>query len=107
MIKINFKNLFKKKLNVPEVRSSVAWPVYYVRDWKIAVLVFAVGLTSLTIFSWQIYLSDKIAGGYFEPKIDFSTIPVKTINEKILKENISLLENQQADFLMLQNNHLK
>jgi hypothetical protein len=102
MIKINFKNLFKKKVNVPEAMPSVAWPLYYVRDWRIAVLVFAVGMISLTIFSWQIYLSDKIAGGYFEPKTEFSTISVKTINEKKLKEDISLLESRQADFIILQ-----
>jgi hypothetical protein len=72
-----------------------------IRDWKIIISVFGVGLISLSVFGWWIYLSDKIAGGYLTPKVETSEMLIKTLDEKRLKSSLLILETKQADFLRL------
>jgi len=99
MKNIDLKNIFKKKNDV--FGTSMASPIYFVRDWKNIVLVFAFALISLSIFAWHIYLSDKIGGGYFTSEPEPSAMIFKTINRERLQEDLLLLENRQIDFLQL------
>lgn len=81
--------------------NSMAWPIHFARDWKIVVLVFAAALIFLSFFSWKIYLSDKIGGGYFASELVTTDISVKTIDKNRLQADLLLLETKQADFLKL------
>ena len=101
MKKINFNNVFKKKTVPPDFGKSVAWPVNAIRDWKIVVLIFAVGVIVLSVFALYIYSSNQIGGGYLTSDTVNPDIAVKTLNLKKLEADISVLENKQADFLKL------
>jgi hypothetical protein len=107
MRNINLQNILRKKPKLTDGESSMAWPVHFIRDWKIVVCIFAAGLVSLTIFSWQIYLSDKIAGGYLAPNIETSDSITKTIDEKRLQTDIIILETKQTDYLKLKEARVK
>ncbi len=107
MKKINFKNLFKKKDKPEALGPSAAWPVSFVRDWKIIVWIFAVGMISLSVFCLQIYLSNKIAGGFLASPDVTSDVPVKTINLNKLKADILIMETRQADYLNLKSSSKK
>jgi len=98
MKKINFKFLLKKKNTSGDINLVTAWPVNYARDWKIMVLVFAVGLILLSIFSWRIYLGNKIAGGYFVPEINSADVPTKIVDLSRLRNNLLLLDAMQEAF---------
>jgi len=76
--------------------------VNFIRDWKIMVLIFAIGLASLSFLAWQIYLSDRIGGGYLTPELPPSNISIKTVDEKKLQAGLLMLENKQIDYLKLQ-----
>ena len=104
---IDFKSLFKKKPETVDFEGTAAWPVHFMRDWKILVLVFAVGLISLSAFSWQIYLSDKIAGGYLAPAMESSDVLIKTIDQKRLRADLLILQTKQSDYLKLKANQPK
>jgi hypothetical protein len=73
--------------------------INYIRDWKIVVLIFAIGLISLSLFAWRIYLSNKIAGGYLEPVTEPSGSSLKMIDLKKLQADLLQLETKQADYL--------
>lgn len=107
MIKINIKNIFNSRKKTKNIDNSSVWPTHYLRDWKIIVLGFALGLLFLSIFSWQIYLSNQIAGGYLVPTEVVKNTSVTTINQKRLDAQILLLETRQADYLKLKANKLK
>lgn len=96
-----------KKKTIKNIPRSVAWPLHAVRDWRIIVLVFAVGLISLSFFAWRIYLSNKIAGGYLSPGIEVSDMNVKTIDKKRLETDLLILETRQADYLKLKSTQIK
>lgn len=72
-------------------------------DWKIIVLVFAVGMISLSAFAWRIYLSDQIAGGYLSYNVPALDPVLKTIDKSQLKKDLSLIEDRQAEFLKNKN----
>ena len=108
MKKINFKKIFRGKSSAPGIEPSMAWPINYIRDWKVIVLVFAVGMISLSLFGWNIYLSNQIAGGYLAPE-DVSTdvLPAKIIKLSKLQADITLLETKQSDYLKLKGSQVK
>lgn len=92
MKKLNFKKVFK---NIKKPTRSIQ------RDWKVMVLIFAVGLISLSIFAWQIYLSDKIGGGYLSPTITAPETNTKIIDKKRLQTDIMIFENRAEEYLKL------
>ena len=99
MVKIDLKNIFGKKTEEITFGYSPAWPVNYIRDWKILVLIFAIGLAGLSIFAWRIYLSDKIAGGYLASEIKESDISVVTLDVNKLKADLNTLQLKQTNFI--------
>ncbi len=107
MKKIHWQNLFKKKIKTNDLKSAGRGMVNYVRDWKIIVITFAIGLLVLSFFSWRVYLSNQIAGGYLSPEVDTTTAVTKTIDQKRLQDVIDILENKQIDFLNLKTNPQK
>ena len=76
----------------------------FMRDWKIGVLAFAVGLVLLSVFAWRIFLSDQIAGGYLAPQVTSLDSSIKSLDQKKLQVDILLLETKQADYLKLKAN---
>lgn len=107
MKKIDFKKFFGRKSNTIIVGPALAWPINFIRDWKMVVLVFAVGLASLSIFSWKIYLSNQIAGGYLASEAVLSDTIIKTIDQKKLSNNLLILETRGADYLKAKSADLK
>lgn len=79
----------------------------YMRDWKIIVLVFAGGLVLLSVFAWQIYLSNQIAGGFLSLTEEVPAVPIRTISEKRLRADLEILQNRQTDFSKNKNNPVK
>jgi hypothetical protein len=77
------------------------------RDWKIMVICFAIGLIILSFFAWRIYLSNKIAGGYLAPTIESSSQITKTVDKKRLDADILILENKQNNYLKLKSSTTK
>ena len=100
-ININFKELFQRNNQKLIPEGSIAWPVNFFRDWKRIVITFAIGLLLMSAFAWQIYLSDKIAGGYLAPVIEQTDLSVKTLDKKRLKADVIFLDTRQADYLKL------
>ncbi|MFA7252854.1 MAG: hypothetical protein WC027_03285 [Candidatus Paceibacterota bacterium] len=92
MKKLNFEKVFK---NIKQPTRSIE------RDWKIMVLIFAVGLISLSIFAWQIYLSDKIGGGYLSPTITAPETNTKTVDKKRLQADIMIFETRADEYQKL------
>jgi len=107
MKKINIKFLFRKKNKIGNLDEVGAWPVNYLRDWEIMVLAFAVGLIALSIFSWRIYLGNKIAGGYFVPEINSADVSTKIVDLSRLKKDLSILDSKQEQFIKLKTNQPK
>ncbi len=107
MKKIDFKKLFKKKNNQITVGPALAWPINFIRDWKMVVLIFAVGLVLLSLFAWNIYLSDQIAGGYLASEAVPADTIIKTIDQKKLNNNLLILETRRADYLKIKSSGLK
>jgi len=107
MKKIDFKKFFRRKSNTIIVGPALAWPINFIRDWKMVVLVFAVGLASLSIFSWKIYLSNQIAGGYLASEAVLSDTIIKTIDQKKLSNNLLILETRGTDYLKVKSAGLK
>jgi hypothetical protein len=104
MEKINFKKLFKKQPDSMALNTATPWPGKVERDWRILVYCFAIGLASLSVFAWKIYLSDQIAGGYFVPEASSSNISVKVLDEKKLKADLLIMQGKQGDFVKLKTN---
>jgi hypothetical protein len=107
MKNINLNDLFIRKKQTTNLEPTVAWPVHFLRDWKILVLIFAIGLISLSLFSWKIYLSNQIGGGYLPTEDVSSDTSVRIINQKKLQTNVLILENKQAEYLKQKNNQTK
>lgn len=107
MKKIDFKNIFRKKIGVAVSGSSLSWPLYFMRDWKIMVCIFAVGLVVISFFAWKIYLSDQIGGGYLTPNEVTLDTSVRVIDLKKLQANLLILENKRDNFLKLRADQLK
>ena len=103
----DFKNLIIKKRQISNIGNSAAWPITFIRDWKIIVLAFAIGLISLSAFAWQIYLSDQIAGGYLAPSVENMSLSVKTVDIKKLNADLLMLQTRQADYLKSKANPVK
>ena len=77
MKKIGFKKIFPRighRLKAEVFHEPVDWHRRVIRDWRIIVLCFALILIALSLFAWQIYLSDQIAGGYLSEEITFFRI---------------------------------
>ena len=107
MKKINLKNLFRKsrkKSNPEEVFVST---INLDRDWKIIVVLFAIAMIALSLFSWHIYLSDKIAAGYLTPLTSPEESVVKTVDQERLEADILLFDNRQANFNALRSGQNK
>jgi hypothetical protein len=68
------------------------------RDWKIIIVLFGLGLLVLSVFAWQIYLSDHIGGGYLAVEVPPADVSARTIDPKRLHTTTTLLETRQADF---------
>jgi hypothetical protein len=107
MKNIDLKNIFRRKNKKIDQGHSLAWPIYYIRDWKIMVLCFAVGLVLLSLFAWKIYLSNQIAGGYLAPVIESSSAKTRTVDIKKLEASLLILEDQQAEYLKFKSNRNK
>lgn len=107
MENVNLKKIFKKpQRKVVSAPAPLAMVNAY-RDWMIIVIVFAVGLISLSGLAWQIYLSDHIGGGYLQPTVSTTDMTVKTLDEKRLNTNLTILNTHKADFIYLKSNPLK
>ena len=104
---IHFKNFFGSKKNKIVVGPALAWPINFIRDWKMVVLIFAVGLVLLSLFAWNIYLSDKLAGGYLASEVVPADTIIKTIDQKKLNNNLLILETRRADYLKTKSAGLK
>lgn len=98
MRKADLKKFFTLQKPKKEFGRPVAVTMPFMRDWKIIVCVFAVGMISLSLLAWQIYLSDKLGGGYLSEEIDSQSATVRTVDKKRLETNILLFEARQADF---------
>ena len=72
-----------------------------VRDWKIIITFFTLGLLVISIFSWKLYLSGEIGGGYFTDKLSPIDTTKQLIDKNKLQSLISTLETKQADFLKI------
>jgi len=107
MKKINLKDVFHKKEKVIDFGTSMAWPVNFLRDWKIIVLVFAIGLLLLSAFAWKIYLSNRIGGGYLAGTAKPADIFVKTMGKGELQTDLLILENKQYNYLKLKASSIK
>ena len=107
MKKNYFKNIFLKKLIFPDYFKTKVYPSDCIRDWKILVLIFAVGLFCLSAFAWKIYLSDKIGGGYLASDTEFIVSIEKTLDEKKLQTDLEMLRVKQSDFLKFEINRYK
>ena len=107
MKNIDLKNIFKRKAGPVEYGSTPAWPIYHIRDWKILVYIFALGLIVISVFSWQIYLSNEIAGGYLNIEGINQQVPAKVINLKKLQADMLILETRQTDYLKIKVNPVK
>lgn len=76
------------------------------RDWRIIVSSFALVLIIISVFSWQIYLSEKIGGGYFskqEPAVESAT---RAIDIKRLKRAVLIFEKRAKSFSDIKSNLL-
>jgi len=104
MKKINFKNIFKREVKAGDIETTMAWPTHFLRDWKIIVLIFALGMIIISIFSLQIYLSNEIAGGYLNQGTKTPATLVKVIDQKRLQADVDILKARQANFLKLKTN---
>ena len=107
MKNISIKNIIKHGTKKPEGIGPAAYPTRFARDWKIIVSLFALGLISLSLFAWQIYLSDQLAGGYLPPTEEPADVSVKTVNIKRLEADLQALQTKQADYLKLKANRIK
>jgi len=103
MKNINIKKLLKKYYRRPVFEAPMFRLNLVERDWKIMVLVFAFGLISLSIFAWQIYLSDKIGGGYLSSTITSTETNTKTLDKVRLQADILIFENRADEYLRLKN----
>jgi hypothetical protein len=101
MKNFDLKDLFKRKVKSPIPERRVIVGSRFARDWKVIVVCFAIGLISLSLFAWRIYLSNRIAAGYLAPTIESPDTYIKTIDQKRLDADILLLENKQVEFLKL------
>jgi hypothetical protein len=106
MKKINLQNIFKKQSKEFPF-DDVSWPGKMVRDWKIMVYVFAIGLSILSFFAWKIYLSDQIAGGYFNPENGSDTTSVKILDTKKLSADLLIMQDKKAAYTRLKTNPIK
>lgn len=107
MKNFDLKDLFKKKIKPATAGASLAFPVNFVRDWRIIVVAFAVVLIALSAFAWQIYLSDQIAGGYLTSPLD-TFVPIsKTIDKKKIQTVISTMEEKEKNLTDLKTNRPK
>jgi hypothetical protein len=107
MKNINLKSLFKKDAKKMLAGLSLAWPVHFVRDWRIIVICFALGLALLSALAWRVYLSNKIAAGFIGSKIENSEIIIKTVDKKRLEADLLILESKQTDYLKQKANQQK
>lgn len=105
MKKINLKNIFSKTVNFNPKKEEV-WPTQFARDWKIIVLVFALGLLIVSFFAWQIYLSDKIGGGFLSEEVPLVS-NIDTLDTKRLKADLLILETHQSDYQSIKANQPK
>jgi hypothetical protein len=68
------------------------------------VLTFAIGLVFISLLSWYVYLSNRIAAGYLAPNLDPTTFTIKSVDQKKLEADLKLLSDQQAGYLKIKNN---
>jgi hypothetical protein len=106
MNKIDLGKIFKlSRENV--VRPTSFWPSNYYRDWIIIVIIFTVCLLSLSFFSWRIYLSDQLGGGYIQADNRNISIVKNKIDKKKLKEVLTLLEARDSKLISIKINRPK
>lgn len=77
------------------------------RDWRIIVWSFAFVLVVISAFSWRIYLSEKIGGGYFTKTIEATDNTTRAIDTKRLKKAVTISEKRDQAFKELKNNLLR
>ena len=63
--------------------------------------------TTSPVFSWQIYLSNEIAGGYLSSDVVPTESLAKAIDQKKLDADILILQTKQAEFLKIKANRMK
>jgi hypothetical protein len=101
MKNLDLKNLFKKKVSPVSSESTPVYSVNFARDWKIIMVIFAIALAAVSAGAWKIYLSNQIAGGYFNSPVD-TFVPIsKTIDKKRIQDAISILEKKEANLVDL------
>lgn len=77
------------------------------RDWLLIIFVFALLLLALSIIAWQIYLSNKIGGGYIKIVEDNISVSVKSIDLKRLDASVNLLDIRSERFSALSRETLR
>jgi hypothetical protein len=77
------------------------------RDWRIIVWSFALVLIVISGFSWRIYLSEKIGGGYFTKSVETTESATREIDIKRLKKAVTISEKRDQAFRELKNNLLR
>ncbi len=107
MKKLNFKKIFTLDRSVNYTKPKIYNPITIIRDWKIIVSLFAIGLIFISVLAWKIYLSDKIGGGYLTPEIPPANSVMREIDEKSLDAKVLFLENKQAEYLKFKANQPK
>lgn len=73
------------------------------RDWIKIIIFFAFGLILISSLAWQIYLSDKLGGGYLSSEFIETDVFVKTINKDKLLKNIEIMEAKEKSFETIKN----
>jgi hypothetical protein len=106
MNKINLGKIFKTNRE-NALRPTFFWPGSYYRDWIIILIIFAICLFSLTFFSWRIYLSDQIGGGYIKTNTDNVSLVEKNIDKKKLTNSLSILEARDSKLISIKINRPK
>jgi hypothetical protein len=70
----------------------------FAHDWRIIIWIFFIIFFSLSFFAWQIYLSNKIGGGFGSSKLESIDDSALTIDQEKLQADIIILENRPSGF---------
>jgi hypothetical protein len=65
-----------------------------IRDWGVIIIFFIVGFVFLSFFSWKIYLSEKIGGGYISSDTEAPETEIEVFTLEELKEALLILEKR-------------
>ncbi len=78
-----------------------------VRDWNIIVFSFGLLLIVISIVAWQIYLSNKLGGGYINTTNQTSAANRPILSESKLSETLDVLAKRKNNSLSPKNYLIK